>query len=249
MTNPSKQYRNRGIITEHELEEMLKKTDEITNKYFRLRVRALIALVKKFGKRRIEQTLLKRSDLKIQHGYLYVKFTIRKKHKRGLFQYFQFLKKTNPEALNKPLPELQAEWKTWQTTEEGYHVKEEKREKRISTQDRYIKFVLEYLDYLRENHNEVKYVFPSGHSVFGTAYIFYPDKALSGRQLLRLVKPLNPKVWLHLLRETKGAEVARDRGNTLESVYAVRDTLDLENEETAYRYVRRYAVQEIKAER
>jgi len=249
MTNPSKRYKNRGIVTEQEIAEMISKAEEIPNKYFRLRVKALIALVKKFGKRRIEQTLLKRSDLKIQRGYLYVTFTIRKKHKRGLFQYFQFLKKTNPEALNKPLPILQDEWKTWQTTEEGCHMKEEKREKRISIEDKYIKFVLEYMDYLSKNHNEVVYVFPSGHSVFGTTYIFYPDIALSGRQLLRLIKPLNPKAWLHLLRETKGAEVARDKGNTLDSVYSVRDTLDLENEETAYRYVRRYAVQEIKAEK
>jgi hypothetical protein len=77
----------------------------------------------------------------------------------------------------------------------------------------------------------------------------FEDQHLSGRQLLRLIKPLNPEAWLHLFRETKGAEIAKDKGRTLDAVYAVRETLDLENEETAYRYVRRYAVQEMKAER
>lgn len=54
---------------------------------------------------------------------------------------------------------------------------------------------------------------------------------------------------MHLFRETKGAEIAKTEGNRLMAVYEVRDTLDLETEETAYRYVRRYAVQEMKTEK
>jgi len=52
-----------------------------------------------------------------------------------------------------------------------------------------------------------------------------------------------------LLRETKGAEIAKAEGRTLKAVYEVRETLDLENEQTALRYVRRYAVQEMNAEK
>ena len=84
--------------------------------------------------------------------------------------------------------------------------------------------------------------------VFGQSYIIFEKEHLSGRQLLRLIKPLSPTALLHLFRETKGAEIAKTEGRTLKAVYEVRETLDLENEETAYRYVRRYAVQEMKAE-
>ena len=79
--------------------------------------------------------------------------------------------------------------------------------------------------------------------------MIFLDQHLSGRQLLRLIKPLNENAWLHLFRETKGAEIAREKGRTIDAVYSVRETLDLENETTAYRYVRRYAVQEMKSER
>ena len=92
------------------------------------------------------------------------------------------------------------------------------------------------------------WLFPSGKTVFGETYILYPEKHLTGRRMLSLIKPLNPTAWMHLFRETRGAEVARDKGRSLDSVFAVRDSLDLENEATAYRYVRRYAVEVVKTE-
>lgn len=243
----TKEYKNRGILTTQEIEAMLSKADLIENEYFRLRVKALISIVKKFGKRRAEVSELKRSDLKKEKGYLYVTFTLRKKHKLGLFQYLKFLEKHSPEGLNKPYPDLVNEWKEWRETEQGQRVKEEKRTKRISFRDKYAVQILDYLDYLEHNYDKAVWLFPSGRSVFGN-YVIIPLKHLSGRQLLYLVKPLNPSAWLHLFRETKGAEIAKEHGRNLVAVYEVRDTLDLEKEETAYRYVRRYAVQEIKAE-
>jgi integrase len=243
----TKEYRNRGILTPQEIDSMLDKADTIENEYFRLRVRALIGLVKKFGKRRAEASELKRSDLKTEKGYLYVTFTLRKKHKLGLFQYLKFLKKKNPQGLNKPYPELVNEWQSWRQTEQGQRIKEEKRTKRVSKNDKYARLILEYLSYLERVFPETIWLFSSGHSVFGS-YIIQPSKHLSGRQLLNLIKPLNRFAWLHLFRETKGAEIAKELGRNLRAVYEVRETLDLEKEETAYRYVRRYAVQEIKAE-
>ena len=79
-------------------------------------------------------------------------------------------------------------------------------------------------------------------------YFVIEDKHLSGRQLLRLIKPLAPTMWLHLLREGKGAEISRDKGMNITAVTEVKNMLDLENEETAWRYVRRYAIQEAKTE-
>ena len=94
----TKEYKNRGILTAQEIDEMLNKADLIESEYFRLRVKALISMVKKFGKRRAEVSELKRSDLKKEKGYLYITFTLRKKHKLGLFQYLKFLKKDNPQG-------------------------------------------------------------------------------------------------------------------------------------------------------
>ena len=174
-------------------------------------------------------------------------FTIAKKHKKGLFQYFKFLKKTSPSGLNKSYPELVAEWQAWRETELGQHVKIEKRTKRVNTRDRYAKMILEYLGYLDERIPKARFLFPSGRAVFQN-YFVNEDKHLSGRQLLRLIKTLNEKMWLHLLRETKGAEISRDLGMSLNAVAAVRDMLDLSSENVAYRYVQRYAIQEAKTE-
>ncbi len=245
----TKALRNRDPLSNEEIELMLKEADTIEQEYFRLRVKALIGLVKKFGKRRAENASLEREDLKVENGKLFVTFTLRKKHKKGLFQYLKFLEKSDPNALEKPLSQLKLEWREWTKTEQGYRVKEEKRTKSIDVTDKYAALILEYLDYLSEHYPTAKYVFPSGAELFGKSYIIFADQHLSGRQLLRLIKPLNEKVWLHLYRETKGAEIAKAKGRTLDAVYEVRDTLDLENEATAYRYVRRYAVQEMKAEK
>lgn len=248
MTNPSRAYAERGILENPEVIEMLGNADLIENEYFKLRVKALIGLAKKFGKRRSEIAALEREDLRIENEQLYVTFTLRKKHKKGLFQYLAFLEKTDPNALQKPYAQLKQEWKLWTKTEQGYRVKEDRRTKSVSIQDTYAKLILQYLAFLNVKYPNAKYVFPSGVEVFGQRYMIFENEHLSGRQLLRLIKPLSPTAWLHLFRETKGAEIAKAEGRTLKAVYEVRETLDLENEETAYRYVRRYAVQEMKAE-
>jgi hypothetical protein len=71
---------------------------------------------------------------------------------------------------------------------------------------------------------------------------------LTGSQLLRLIKPLNERVWLHLFRELKGKEISEDKGRTLASVAEVQDFLDLEKMETALGYVKRFAIAEAKTE-
>lgn len=244
----TKELKNREILTTDEINGMLENADCIENEYFKLRVKALIALAKKFGKRRSEIASLEREDLRIENGQLYVTFTLRKKHKKGLFQYLRILEKNDLAALQKPLALLKLDWRKWTDTEQGYNIKEDRRTKSVSINDSYAKLILQYLGYLDQKYPEAKYIFPSGIVVFGTSYIVFPDTHLSGRQLLRLIKPLSPTAWLHLFRETKGAEIAKANGRTLTAVYEVRETLDLENETTAYRYVRRYAVQEMKSE-
>ena len=241
MTNPKEEYKNRAILSVEEIDRMLAAADVLPTKYFQLRAKCLVALVKKFGKRRSEIARLQRTDLQIVNGSLEVTFGLSKKHKKGLFQFMDYCKLHNPDVLELSLPEIKAKWREWQQTNEGHKVKNSTSLQSISLDDKYAPFILRYLEYLDQKHSETKFVFPSGRTVFGAAYMIYPDKQLSGRQLLRIIKTLNPSAWLHLFRETKGAEVAKAHGRTLTSVYEVKDSLDLEQEETAYRYVRRYA--------
>jgi hypothetical protein len=248
-TEATKQLRNRDPLSNEEIDFMINEADSIEQEYFRLRVKALIGLVKKFGKRRSEIATLERAGLKVENGKLYVTFTLRKKHKKGFHQFLKWLEQNTPLDLGKSLLELREDWKIWAKTEKGYRVKEEKRTKSVDVTDKYAQLILEYLGFLEKHYPEAKYVFPSGREIFGTSYMIFPDQHLTGRQLLRLIKPLNENVWLHLFRETKGAEIARDLGMTITAVTEVKNTLDLENETTAYRYVRRYAVQEMKAEK
>ena len=125
MTNPAKRYRNRAIPTDEEIQKTLKKAEKIPFEYFRLRVKALIGLVKKFGKRRAEVGTLALNDLEEKEGFLYVTFTLRKKHKKGLFQYIRYLKRLNDSSyLNKSYSQLQDEWRSWTDTANGHTIKE-----------------------------------------------------------------------------------------------------------------------------
>ena len=255
MTNPSKRYKNRPIFSAKDIELMLEKADLIGEEYRRLRVKAVISLFKKFGKRRSELARLQFIDLIVEDNSLIIEWTISKKHKKGLFQFIKFVKiqmkkgKLPANYLdNKTYLQLNSEWKDWTQTKDGFKIKEEKRTKKLSIEDRYCKLVLEYLEYMKKNYPDAKFLFPSNTYSFGNLMMVSPDYPLSGRQLLRLIKPLDKRGWCHLFRETKGAEIAREYGNDIAGIAKVRETLDLEKEETAYIYTRRYAIQEIKPE-
>jgi hypothetical protein len=249
MTNPAQTYKDRPILTTEEVDAMIRKAEGLPSKYFVLRAQALVAIAKKFGKRRTEIACLATSDIACVGDDIEFTFRLAKKHKRGLFQYLKEMRalvkkgKADPSILDKPLPQLEVDWKAWQETQAGHSVKNEVSLKSISVNDKYAHYILEYLRFLKANYPRARYLFPSGVTVFGMNYMIDPEKHLSGRQLLRIIKPLNPRAWLHLFRESKGAEIARAAGRNLESVYLVKDGLDLESEESAYHYVRRFAVQ------
>lgn len=128
-----------------------------------------------------------------------------------------------------------------------------RRPKRFPLENPYAHHIVKYLEWMKQNHPECQYLFPSVNSVFGITLAFYKDKHLSGRQILRTIKQLNPKAWCHLFRETRGAEVVRaderKRGEaSLMTVYRVKRALDLERETTAWNYINRYATETIEKE-
>lgn len=284
MTNPSLQYKNRRLITDEEIEQMLTKAQTIPCEYARKRAMALIALLVKFGKRRSEinslilnnywesqkkhlESLEKSTEsnhnypeslykaLKIENNYLYITFNIRKKHKKGFHQFINYLKKEiNSGKLpfnyldKKNYSQLRRDWEEWTKTKEGHRYRETLRTKKVSVKDRYIKYVLEYMDYLNQNYPNTAYLFPATRYSFGNLVYVSRTEALSGRQLLNIIKGLDKRVWLHHFREYKASKIAMQNGNTLTGIAQVRDTLDLENDSTAMIYTSRYAIQTIQEE-
>lgn len=128
-----------------------------------------------------------------------------------------------------------------------------RRTKRFPLESEFAQYIMEYCNYMKQKHPACKYLFPSTRSVFGQTLIFYKDKHLSGRQLLRIVKQLNPKAWFHLFRETRGADIVRADERKygeakLLTVYRVKRALDLEREATAWNYINRYATETIEME-
>jgi hypothetical protein len=147
MTNPKT---NRDNYTNKEIDLMLKKAEKLPKEYFKLRAQCLISLAKKFGKRRIELSRLERRDLTITETELEVNFTLAKKRKRGLHQFFKFLERHSPTELSKPLPEIKAMWREWQQTKEGHSITEHRALKSIDLKDKYAPFIIRYLEYLEK---------------------------------------------------------------------------------------------------
>jgi hypothetical protein len=237
--------KNRNSITDEEIQSMLKKADKIENKYFKLRAKAIVALAKIFGNRRNEIASLKITDLKIEGSELVVTFTLSKKRKRGLFQYTKFLESKikkgemlHSELESKTQKQLSDEWEKWQLTKEGVHVKVIKSLKSEELTSPFVQIIIEYWEYVKNNFPNAKFLFPTGKAIY-SKYMVNNEEHLQGQSLLLIVKDLNPDLWLHLFRELKGGEVAKAFGRTIQSVYEVKDTLDLEKEETAWGYVKR----------
>lgn len=120
-----------------------------------------------------------------------------------------------------------------------------RREKQVPLSDPLSHHIIKYWNWMRINQPRCKYLFPSTRSVFGGPLIFYENKHISGRQLLRIIKKLNPKAWCHLFRETVGAEIVKEDPSLI-GVYKVMMRLDLEKETTAWNYMRRHAVDVVK---
>jgi len=197
------------VYATEEIDNMIKRADDLGNFYFKIRAKALVAIFARTGKRRLEVATVERDDVKVRGENLSITFTVVKKRKKTVFA--------------------------------------KRREKQIPLMDDYAKHVFEYSQYMNMNHAYCKYLFPSVKSVFGVALSFSKDEHLSGRQILRIIKQLNPQGWCHLFRETVGANIVRN-DPTIMAPFKVMRRLDLESHQTAFIYMRRYAVDVIKKE-
>jgi integrase len=255
MTNPRADIKKRDPLTDEEIDWMLTEADKIEKEYFKLRAKAVVALAKVFGKRRSEIVSLEMEDLKIKNNLLSVTFKLRKKRKKGKFQYLKFLEKkiiegemTKEELDSKTQQEIEEEWKEWQLTNEGVRIKEPEATWYVEADSKFGSIIITYLIFMRTKVPNSKYLFPAGREIIdGTAkYIIDMNNHIGGRTLLNIVKSLNPKSWMHLFRELKGQEIVEQYGDTITAVYQVKKALNLEREDTAYRYVERYAIHKMK---
>jgi len=116
-------------------------------------------------------------------------------------------------------------------------------EKQIPLSDPLTKPVIDYWNWIKENHPSCPYLFPrTFYSGLTGALVFKYRYHLGGRQVLRVVKRVSDDLaWPHLFRETAGAEIVR-ADNSILAAFKVMLRLDLEDERTALGYVRRYAV-------
>jgi integrase len=106
--------------------------------------------------------------------------------------------------------------------------------------------IKEYLEYLQSLNPKPKYLFPPELHAFGQFYGVEPNKGLSGRQIYNIIVELNPAVWPHLFRETRGADIAA-QDSTIIGATKVQRELNLEKMETGLAYIRRWAAQEVDA--
>jgi integrase len=127
------------------------------------------------------------------------------------------------------------------------------RTKRFRLSSQWSRFILEYIHYIDEKYPNSKFMFPRIHAIFGQTLIVDENAHCTGQQIWRIVKQLNPNDWPHLHREKRAVkEIRADEAKfgeaKLETVYRVRNVLDLERETTAYNYIRRFEVQRVEEE-
>jgi len=128
-----------------------------------------------------------------------------------------------------------------------------RRTKKFQLTSRWAKMILEYSAFLKQNYPNCKWLFPSGRTVFGQAYLIDETKHAIGQEIWRIIKKLNPDDWPHLHREKRAVKVIKaDESKygeaSIGTIFRVKLVLDLEDEKTAYVYVRRHETQKVEEE-
>ena len=236
---------------DREIMQEIAAAEQIKNPYFRLRAKATVALLET-GKRRSEIASLRIDpedpDIWTDETYLYVRFTVVKKKRKGLNQYIKFLEKNYPAKLERSFLEISAAHKVWRNEAKNQTIMHLKRVKKYKVDSAFAQMILEYVTYLREVV-KTKFVYPSGHNVFDS-YVIDPDAQLKPQEIWRIIKALNPRDSPHLHRERRAVKVIRRDEKRfgsarLETIFRIKHVLDLEREETAYNYIRRHEAQRV----
>lgn len=234
----SKDRKKRGVISENEFKKMLDRAGEIKNEFYRLRSLAILCILKRTGKRRGELASLKRENVKIEGDKLQICFTLEKKKR-----HFKLCSSCQTE--NKPTKNTASSrfCKKCGISIEANPILTNSLEtdslKSIYLSDPLAKHLIDYMRFLGRQEPKPDFFFPASRDVFGNTVVILQNEGIKGRQIYNLVRALDSKLWPHLFRETVGAEIVK-ADPTLVGMFKVLTRLDLENLETAGRYVKRY---------
>lgn len=112
--------------------------------------------------------------------------------------------------------------------------------KTILHDDPYRQYIVDYLDLIKRKFPEDPiYLFPNITYYFGNISIDL-SKHITRQTVHNIIKRLNKNCWTHLFRESVGAEIIQ-RDPSIFAPFKVQRRLDLEDINSAFRYMRRYA--------
>jgi len=231
--NSEERVNRKTVISAEEFSEVLEAARLLTDEFFRLRALAVLCLLMLTGKRREEIARVQLDFIRIEHGFLSVTFELEKKKRR---------KRICPdcETVNSKASSF---CKKCGLTIVGIEPRSNKKPdlstKAISLNDPLTQPIVEYVDNLRNRINTPKFLFPRGKMVFGN-YFLIRNRHLTGRQIFNIVRGISELIWPHLFRETVGSEVIKN-DPTIIGAFKVMNRLDLENYETGFHYLKRYA--------
>jgi len=229
------------IITDEEFKEMLRKADRISNKFYRLRAKALLCILRLTGKRREEIANLELGDVYTEGDFLYLRFRLEKKKRRF---------KVCPECKSRNTVKADYCQKCAFPLPSSTIMKRGRSEdsiKAVPLSDPLTKPILEYRKLLETFDPKPRYYFPSTRNVFGLTTVILTENHLTGRQLFNIVRSLSDKVWMHLFRETVAADIIKQDPSII-GAFKVQRRLDLESYQTGFNYLRRFAADIIQRE-
>ena len=214
MTRVKLELKNRDVISNQELVEMLSKSQTNRIEYFKVRDSCIIALLRLTGKRREEVAILPMENVWVAENLISIRFFLVKKWRN--------MKKPDGTKIRVRNPDNIAL-------------------KKIQVSNPLAKYILEYISWMKDKYPNSKFFFPSSFYSGLTGQINIDiGRHLSGSQILRIVKKYNPNAWCHLFRDTVGADIAKS-DPSLMSVFRIKQRLDHVSEQTAWKYLRRYA--------
>lgn len=117
--------------------------------------------------------------------------------------------------------------------------------KQISLSDPLTRPIIEYLAYLKTF--QVSWFLPRASSPFGSTVVII-NEHVSGRQVFNMVRSLGENLWPHLFRETAAADVIK-QDNSIMGAFKVQRRLDLEDTQTGFNYLKRFAYDLIQREK
>jgi ribosomal protein L40E len=231
--NSQERVRRKTVISADEFESMLKNANLIKDEFFRLRALAVLCLLRLTGKRREEIAKVQLDFVTLENGFLTITFELEKKKRRKKIcddcgavnsKASSFCKKCGSniskiEPRSNKKPDLST--------------------KSIPLTDPLTQPISKYVNYLRNETMDPKFLFPRGKIIFGN-YFLLQKQHLTGRQIFNIVRSISETIWPHLFRETVGSDVIK-ADPTIIGAFKVMNRLDLDNYETGFHYLKRYA--------